>query len=51
MESRAVLENISTCHLVEELKLRDGVETVTAEPYESKCFSIEGPAVVLIITD
>lgn len=45
------LNSISTCNLVEELKGREGTEYLTAEPYEEKAISIEGPAVILIIRD
>lgn len=45
------LSNIKTCELVEELKGREGVETEYAEPYQDTKVSINGPAVILIITD
>lgn len=51
MRNRTLLENINTCILVDELKCRDGVEIVTAEPYKIKELTVDGPAVVLIITD
>lgn len=40
-----------TADLVEELRTREGVETITAEPYEKKTITVEGPAVVLVVTD
>ncbi len=45
------LKKIKTCELFEELKCREGVNVITAEPYERKEIIIEGPAVVLIIVD
>ena len=45
------LANIPTCALVEELKRRDGVESVTLSPYAEATVPAEGPAVVLIVTD
>lgn len=45
------LDDVKTCHLVEELEAREGVEKITTEPYEKKEISVEGPAVILIITD
>lgn len=45
------LDGFKTCELVEELKKREGVEEVWAEPYENKKILVNGPAVVLIITD
>ena len=47
----SVLRNALTCELVEELKKRDGVETITAESYIDKSVCVKGPAVVLIVTD
>ena len=52
------LSNISTRELVEELKKREGVETVEVAPYEDYRFSVgareisdQGPAVLLRIWD
>lgn len=45
------LEAFKTCELVEELRKREGVEEVWAEPREQKKFSVDGPAIVLIVTD
>lgn len=45
------LERFKTCELVEELKKREGVKEVWAEPHAQKEFSIDGPAIVLIVTD
>lgn len=42
---------VTTKQLVEELKTREGVETIIAEPYEKKAFEIEGPAIILIVED
>ena len=45
------LENFSTRELVEELSKREGVERTTEEPYQDVPIMINGPAVVLVITD
>ena len=42
---------VTTKQLVEELKTREGVETIIAEPYEKKTVEIEGPAIILIVED
>ncbi len=47
----AGLEKIKTCRLVEELKKRDGVETHIAEPYKDLEVNVNGPTVVLVVTD
>ena len=41
----------STAMLVAELEAREGVERITAEPYERKEINVEGPAVILVIVD
>lgn len=51
MDLKNVFSNISTRDLVEELKLREAVETHLAEPYKTETISVDGPAVVLVITD
>lgn len=45
------LKTVKTCELVDELKARTGVTLKYAEPHTYKNFSVNGPAVVLIITD
>ena len=45
------LSRTKTYELVEELKTREGVETIMAEPYQKREVSVEGPAVILVITD
>lgn len=45
------LSNIKTCELVEELKKREGVESMIAEPYEHLQVPAHGPAIVLVVTD
>lgn len=45
------MENYSTKELVEELKKREGVEMKIAEPYQDLEISVNGPAIVLVITD
>lgn len=43
--------NVKTCELVEELKKREGVEVHWAEPNEDFGLKINGPALVLVVTD
>ena len=45
------LSQIATCDLVAELSKRDGVEVHTAEPYQDVTVPVNGPAVVLVVTD
>ena len=45
------LDNASTKDLVEELKRREGVEATIAEPYEDVEIKVNGPAIVLVVTD
>lgn len=45
------VEDFKTCELVEELKKREAVETHMAEPYEDLTVSVNGPAIVLVVTD
>lgn len=46
-----VLEAYKTCELVEELKEREGVKVHRAEPYEDKVIVVNGPALILVVTD
>lgn len=48
---KPVLEEISTKLIIDELSNRIGVEKTIAEPYENICVNIDGPAIVLIVTD
>ena len=41
----------TTAALVEELKKREGVEAHIAEPYADLEVKVNGPAIVLVITD
>lgn len=45
------VKEFSTKELVDELKEREGVKTIIAEPYEKKTVDLEGPAIVLVVTD
>lgn len=45
------IEEIPTCQLVEELKKREGVETIIAEPYEDIMVIANGPAIILKVID
>lgn len=40
-----------TCDLVKELQTREGVETTIAEPYQDAEVKVNGPAIVLVVTD
>lgn len=45
------LQKRSTADLVKELSQREGVERVDVEPYQYIPFAVNGPAVVLLVTD
>lgn len=45
------LENVSTANLITELRKREGVETTVVEPYQDAAVSVNGPALVLVVTD
>ena len=45
------LENVPTANLITELCKREGVETTAVEPYQDAAFSVNGPALVLVVTD
>lgn len=51
IEKEIILKNIKTCDLVTELRHREGVEAHQAEPYRDLTVSVNGPAVVLVVTD
>ena len=51
MDKQEYIKLIPTRSLVEELKLREGVETAIVEPHSDKCISIYGPAIVLTVID
>ncbi len=44
-------DNVSTKDLVEELRRREGVKATIAEPYEDVEIKVNGPAIVLVVTD
>ena len=46
-----ILSYFSTRELVEELEHREGVETQTAKPYQDLEIKVNGPAIVLVVTD
>lgn len=48
---REKLSEFKTCELIDELKIREGVEMRVAEPYKDLEVSIHGPAVILVVTD
>ncbi len=45
------LAEISTKDLVEELKKREGVKATIVEPYRDDEVVVNGPSVVLVVTD
>ena len=45
------LESVPTVDLVTELRKREGVETTVIEPYQDAAVSVNGPALVLVVTD
>ncbi len=45
------IKDFKTCELVEELKKREGVEAHWAEPYKDLTVDVNGPAIVLVVTD
>lgn len=45
------LSEVSTQVLVSELQSREGVEAHIAEPYQDISVSVNGPAIVLVVTD
>lgn len=45
------ISNATTSALVEELKQREAVKTHIVEPYADLEIKVNGPAVVLVITD
>ena len=52
MDEQAIkIEKIPTAELVKELSRREGVLKKIAEPYQTICEFVEGPAIVLVIID
>ena len=45
------LENVPTVDLVTELRKREGVKTTVVKPYQDAAVSVNGPALVLVVTD
>lgn len=45
------LTDVKTCELVAELRKREGVDTIVAEPYQDVTVQVNGPATVLVVTD
>lgn len=46
-----MLERAETHELIEELSKRNGVQVKRAEPYQDVEISVNGPAVVIVVTD
>ena len=42
---------VKTCELVDEIEGREGVEKKEVSPYQTERITVEGPAIVLIVTD
>jgi|GEM_PF-547059 len=49
--SKTSLHEITTCELVNELKIREGVAVDVIEPYEKLSCTHEGPATILTVID
>lgn len=45
------LTKVQACNLVAELKNREGVDITEAELYQDVQIMVNGPAIVLVITD
>lgn len=45
------IKNVPTKFLTEELSKREGVEKIIAEPYQSSTVEVNGPAIILVVTD
>lgn len=45
------LECISTKQLIDELCTRPGIKAEIAEPYQDITVSVNGPAIVIVVTD
>ena len=45
------LSECSTKELVEELKIRESVKMEYAEPHQDKTITVNGPAIILVVTD
>lgn len=50
-EMQAMLKQVATCDLMKELENRLGVESVRVAPYEDHTATVNGPAVILVVTD
>lgn len=48
---KETIKNVSTKELVNELVTREGVEMKCAEPHKDLDVNVNGPAIVLIVTD
>jgi hypothetical protein len=51
MEEMKYLSLASTKELVEELRQREGVESMVVDPHAEKEMKIEGPAIVITVID
>lgn len=45
------LENVPTANLITELRKREGVEMTVVKPYQDAAVNVNGPALVLVVTD
>ena len=48
---RSFMRNIPTELLVEELRRREGVDAIDVEPRNTNYTEVDGPAVILVVTD
>ena len=51
MNKSNILDWFTTSELVNELATREGIEVKTVVPYQDKTVSVNGPAVILVVTD
>lgn len=45
------MQQFTTKELIKELQEREGVRKIIAEPYKDKNIIVNGPAIILVITD
>lgn len=50
-EQRVELKDYSTKELINELLAREGISGQYAKPYTDKTITVNGPAIILVVTD
>lgn len=50
-EKRVDLKDYSTKELINELLAREGISGQYAKPYTDKTITVNGPAIILVVTD